>query len=100
MSRGGVRAGAGRPTKKLDSTNTATTNKNDYNFDVMKEQINLYKKLKKEDDPKTMPLRASMLKDIAPYLNKKMPTADQSEEAKEVSTIQIIDVNGNDGGIV
>lgn len=100
MSRGGKRVGAGRPANstKVNNTDSGT---NDYKFDVIKEQIDLYKKLKKQNDPKTLTLRASLLKDIGPYLNKKMPTANDVGNNKEVSTIEIIDVgNDSDGGIV
>lgn len=99
-TKGGKRPGAGRPpgSGKKDTVNV---DKSDYKFDVIKEQIDLYKKLKKQNDPKTLPLRASMLKDIAPYLQHKMPTADTNADNKEPTVIEIVDVgNDKDGGIV
>ena len=102
MARGGIRPGAGRPAKSLTEHNNAnvTPTTNDFKFNVIKEQIDLYKKLKKSQDPKALALMASLLKDIAPYLEKKMPTAPTVNSDLKPTVIEIIDVNGEDGGIV
>tara|TARA_R110002124_G_scaffold246028_1_gene411119 strand:+ start:464 stop:769 length:306 start_codon:yes stop_codon:yes gene_type:complete len=101
MPRGGKREGAGRPAQSLtDSKQNTPKGINDFKFNVIKEQIDLYKKLKKSNDPKALALMASLLKDIAPYLEKKMPTAPTTNDNVKPTVIEIIDVNGEDGGIV
>ena len=99
MPRGGFRPNSGRKPKSLTDT-PASTPKNDFKFDVIKEQIDLYKKLKKSSDPKALALMASLLKDIAPYLEKKQPTAPVQTEDNTPTVIEIVDVDGDGGDIV
>lgn len=105
---GGRRPGAGRPAGTVKKagrpkgTTATATAKNDFGFNVIKEQIALYKKLKKSSDPKALALMASLLKDIAPYLEKKQPTAPTHNEDNTPTTIEIVDINpeSDEGGIV